>query len=180
MSTLFDKNKTFETYVVDKSNRFAVCACRETTEQLGIFNPLFIYGNAGTGKTHLLNATGICIKENFPDKNILFITAHQLSMNMVDFAKNDDMQKLRDKIDMVDVLIIDDIQYISGKPATQDCFFDVFNQLYAKKKQIIISSNIPPNHIPDLQERLYCRFVLGLVAQIEDHTPELKAKLLKD
>ena len=143
MLTLFDRNQTFETYAVGKSNEFAVTACHEIIEKLGkLFNPLFIYGNTGTGKTHLLNATGISIQERFPNKNILFMTADQLTKDIVDSIRNDAVQTFRERMDIIDVLIVDDIQSISGKTATQEEFYHIFNQMYDEKKQI---SNLPPD-----------------------------------
>lgn len=161
MLTLFDRNQTFETYAVGKSNEFAVTACHEIIEKLGGFNPLFIYGNTGTGKTHLLNATGISIQERFPNKNILFMTADQLTKDIVDSIRNDAVQTFRERMDIIDVLIVDDIQSISGKTATQEEFYHIFNQMYDEKKQIIISSNLPPDQMPEFEERLQSRFMRG-------------------
>ena len=180
MLTLFDRNQTFETYAVGKSNEFAVTACHEIIEKLGgLFNPLFIYGNTGTGKTHLLNATGISIQERFPNKIILLMTADQLTKDIVDSIRNDAVQTFRERMDIIDVLIVDDIQSISGKTATQEEFFHIFNQMYDEKKQIIISSNLSPDQMPEFEERLQSRFMRGVIAEIAPLTKELKIEIMK-
>ena len=140
---------------------------------------MFIYGNTGTGKTHLLNATGISIQERFPNKNILFMTADQLTKDIVDSIRNDAVQTFRERMDIIDVLIVDDIQSISGKTATQEEFYHIFNQMYDEKKQIIISSNLSPDQMPEFEERLQSRFMRGVIAEIAPLTKELKIEIMK-
>ena len=161
---LSDKNKlnekyTFENFVVGKSNQFVYAACRSVAENPGKkYNPLFIYGGVGLGKTHLLHAIGNYVRKNKRDLRILYVTSEQFTNDYIQALKADKTENankaFRDKYRDVDVLMIDDIQFIADKKSTQEEFFHTFNDLYQLDKQIIISSDKHPRNMETLEERL--------------------------
>lgn len=177
----FNTKYTFDNFVVGKSNQFVYTACRAVAENpASRFNPLFIYGGVGLGKTHLLHAIGNYINTNLKDKKIVYVTCENFINDYVYALKfnstNDTIiTNFRDKYRNVDVLMIDDIQFISEKKALQEEFFHTFNDLYQKNKQIIISSDRPPREISALEERLKSRFASGLIQDIQK--PDLETRI---
>lgn len=161
---------TFENYVVGKNNRFAATASLAAAETPGdCYNPLFLYGGPGLGKTHLMHAIGNFFLKNNPNKKVLYVTSEDFTNEVVEGIRSNatqSMQKLRDKYRTVDILMIDDIQFIIGKESTQEEFFNTFNKLLDFKKQIVISSDKPPKQMVILDERFRSRFEQGLMADI--------------
>ena len=179
----FDKKYTFDSFVVGKSNQ-VVCAAMQNVAQNpgGKFNPLFIYGGVGLGKTHLLHAVGNYLLEHRPDLNVLYVTCEKFSNDYIDTIKNSKDKSsidFRDKYRNVDVLMIDDIQFISKRIGTQEEFFHTFNDLYQNGKQIIMASDRPPKEINPLEERLKSRFSCGLIQDIGEPDYETKVAILK-
>lgn len=175
----------FESFVVGNSNRFAQAAALAVAENPGkIYNPLFIYGNSGLGKTHLMHAIGNYIKDN-SDKKVLYITSEQFINDYVAINRRDDKDENFEYVDLfkskyrdIDVLIIDDIQYLGGATETQKEFFQTFNSLHENKKQIIISSDSSPNDLKRLEDRLITRFSWGLTVDIFPPDYELRYEIL--
>ncbi len=171
---------TFDTFIVGSSNRFAHAASLAVAENDGIiYNPLFIWGNSGLGKTHLLSAISTRIKEKFPDKKIVLATCEAFTNEVIYCLQHGTMHKLREKYRNVDVLLIDDIQFIAGKEATQEEFFNTFNELYEKRKQIVLTSDRPPKDIDSIPERLVGRFEAGIIADIQPPEYETRIGILK-
>lgn len=167
---------TFDSYVVGPSNQFAHAAAQAVADSPGkTYNPLFIYGDVGLGKTHLMNAIGNNIIDNKPDINLMYARAEQFTNEFIYSMRNKRMDSFKEKFRNFDVLLIDDIQFIAGKSATQDELFHTFNSLYDKHNQIIFSSDRPPRDIADITERLRSRFGMGLIADIQ--TPEIETKI---
>lgn len=167
---------TFDSYVVGPSNQFAHAAAQAVADSPGkTYNPLFIYGDVGLGKTHLMNAIGNNIIDNKPDINLMYARAEQFTNEFIYSMRNKRMDSFKEKFRNFDVLLIDDIQFIAGKSATQDELFHTFNSLYDKHNQIIFSSDRPPRDIADITERLRSRFGMGLIADIQ--TPEIETKM---
>ena len=181
----FNEKYTFDNFVVGKSNQFVYAASRSVAENPGEkFNPLFIYGGVGLGKTHILNAIGNFVKQNSPDKKILYVTSEKFTNDYIDSLRaSKEKEKanvlFREKYRNVDILMIDDIQFISNKTSTQEEFFHTFNELYQKNKQIIISSDRPPREIATLEDRLRSRFASGLIQDIQAPDFETKIAILK-
>ena len=144
-----------------------------------VYNPLFIYGGVGLGKTHLLQAIGNEILKNFPDKKVKYVPAEKFTSGVVSSIKNQEMENFKSKFRSIDVLIIDDVQFLAGKEKTQEEFFHTFNTLYEKNKQIILSSDRPPKAIPALAERLRSRFEGGMIADISYPDFETRMAILK-
>jgi chromosomal replication initiator protein len=171
---------TFEQFVVGPSNRFAHAASLAVTEQPAkAYNPLFIYGPVGLGKTHLMQAIGHEITQRMPDVNVLYITSERFTNELINSIQNRTTLKFREKYRNVDVLLIDDIHFIGGKEATQEEFFHTFNTLYDNHKQIVVSSDRSPKEINKLEERLVSRFEWGLVTDIQPADFETRAAILK-
>lgn len=171
---------TFDTFVVGSNNRFAHAAAVAVAEMPAeAYNPLFLYGGVGLGKTHLMHAIGHQILSQNPDANLLYLTSEEFTNQVITAISKKTNQELRDKLRNVDVLMIDDIQFIAGKVATQEEFFHTFNQLYQMQKQIIISSDRSPREIATLEERLRSRFEWGLVADIQKPDYETRIAILK-
>jgi chromosomal replication initiator protein len=167
---------TFDSYVVGPSNQFAHAAAQAVADSPGnTYNPLFIYGGVGLGKTHLMNAIGNIIIDNKPDMKIMYARAEQFTNEFIYSMRNKRMDSFKEKFRNFDVLLIDDIQFIAGKSATQDEMFHTFNSLYDQHHQIIFSSDRPPKDIPDITERLRSRFGMGLIADIQP--PEVETKM---
>jgi chromosomal replication initiator protein len=167
---------TFETFVVGKSNEFAHAASRAVAEQPSkAYNPLFLYGGVGMGKTHLMHAIGHMIKKRNPATRLSYVSAEKFTIEVINSLRFDKMISFRDRFHTVDVLLVDDIQFISGKERTQEEFFHTFNALYEKQKQIVISSDCLPKDINSIEERLRSRFEWGLIADIQP--PDLETKI---
>ena len=165
--TNLNKRYSFKSFVVGSSNELAHAASLAVTKGLGkVYNPLFIYGGVGLGKTHLLQATGNEVLADSSDRKILYISSERLTAEIVESIKNKTIEDLKQRYAKLDLLIIDDIQFIAGKERTQDIFFGTFNELYGKNKQIVLSSDRPPSAIPALEERLRSRFEGGMIADI--------------
>jgi chromosomal replication initiator protein len=171
---------TFESFVVGSSNQFAQAACQAVGELPSrAYNPLFLYGGVGLGKTHLLHAVGHQIVRLFPGMTLLYLSAERFTNDLINAIRYDKTVEFRAKYRTIDVLLIDDIQFISGKERTQEEFFHTFNDLYDSRKQIVVSSDCPPKDIPEIEERLRSRFEWGLIADIQPPDFETRVAILK-
>ena len=172
---------TFDRFVVGPSNSFAYAAALAVAEQPSeVYNPLFIYGSVGLGKTHLMNAIGNFILTEDPEKNIMITTAEKFTNELIDsIVKKKDTSTLRERMRGVDVLMVDDIQFLSKTKATQEEFFHTFNELHNAHKQIILSSDRPPKEIPTIEERLRSRFEWGLIVDIGKPDYETRVAILR-
>ena len=171
-----DPNKNFENFVIGKSNNLAYQASQKVCEQIAHYNPLFIYGGIGMGKTHLLNAIGLKMKEN---NKIMFISAERFMYHFIKSIRNNEMVKFKDSFRTPDLFIIDDIQFVIGKEAMQEEFFHTFNALIDKGSQIVISSDRAPIKLTKIQERIKSRFSGGLVVDIQQSDFDLRLSILK-
>ncbi len=176
---------TFDTFVVGSNNKFAHAASLAVAESPGkIYNPLFLYGGVGLGKTHLMYAITHHIKQKHPDRNILYVTSIDFTNEVIEAIRKgksdvDYMNRLREKYRSIDVLLLDDIQWIIGRDSTQEEFFHIFNTLYSAGKQIIISSDRPPKDMPTLEDRFKSRFEWGLMADIQSPDYETRVAILR-
>ncbi len=167
---------TFENFVVGPSNQFAEAAARAVAETPGKhYNPLFIYGGVGLGKTHLITAIGNAVIDQRSDMNIIYVSAEQFTNEVVSAIRHEKMSELKHKYRSVDLLLLDDIHFIANKTQTQEEFFHTFNAIYERQKQIVMSSDRPPKEIGAVTDRLRSRFSMGLIADIQP--PELETKV---
>lgn len=183
-----DKNKltneyydlTFDTFIVGPSNNFAHAACVAVAAKPAYaYNPLFIYGNSGLGKTHLINAIANEISKKNPNANIVYVKGDEFTNEMIESIRLNTNMAFREKYRKADVLLVDDIQFIGGKEATQEEFFHTFNTLYESKKQIILTSDRPPKDIATLEDRLKTRFEWGLTADVQPPDYETRIAIVK-
>jgi len=171
---------TFESFIVGSSNELAHAAALAVSENLGaVYNPLFLYGGVGLGKTHLLQSIGNAVLKKHSRKRVRYVTSEQFTSEIVSAIRKQGMQDIKDEYRWVDLLIIDDVQFISGKVKTQEEFFYTFNALYEKNKQIVLSSDRPPSAIPTLEERLRSRFEGGMIADISVPDYETRLAILR-
>jgi len=179
VSNLNDKY-TFDTFVVGKNNKFAHSAALAVAENPGNdFNPLFLYGNSGVGKTHLMHAIGNYIKKIDPTKKVLYSTSEAFTNEVIKNIRENSTYKLREKYRNVDCLLLDDVQFLINKEATQDEFFNTFNELHSENKAIVLSSDKQPRDIEEISDRLRTRFQSGLTASIESPDYETRAAILQ-
>lgn len=177
---LFDSAFRFDNFVVGANNNIAFSSSRATAEHPGqTYNPLFLYGNVGLGKTHLMQAIGNEIMEKFPDKCVLYLPTSKLIDEIVAALRSNKLPNLLKKFEEVDVLLIDDIQFLADKEKTQEIFYNIFNDFQLKKKQIILSSDRPPKELIHIEPRLKSRFALGLVADIQAPDFETRIAILQ-
>ncbi len=173
----------FSTFVVGSSNQFAHSASLAVAESPGqVYNPLYLYGRPGLGKTHLMHSIGHFILEQDPNKKVLYVTSEEFTNEVIESIRSGNaasMSKLREKYRTVDVLMVDDVQFIIGKESTQEEFFHTFNVLHSARKQIIISSDRPPKEINDLDERFRSRFEWGIIADIQPPDYETRMAILR-
>ncbi len=175
-------NLSFDNFVEGESNKFASTVAKSIAKRPGAtaFNPLFIHGGVGVGKTHLAHAVGLEVKNNLPDKVVLYLSSEKFIQQFVSAAKSQNKTDFQNFYQMVDVLIIDDIQFLSGKAATQDSFFHIFDYLHQNGKQIILTSDKAPVDIQDIQERIVSRFKWGLSAEVKSPDFDTRRKIIVD
>ena len=171
-----DQNKSFDNFVIGASNKLAYEASKKVSENISHYNPLYLYAGVGMGKSHLLNAIGLKLKEKY---KVTFISAERFMYHFVKSIKMNDMVKFKDNFRNTNVLIIDDIQFMNGKEAMQEEFFHTFNSLIEKGSQIIISADRAPNKLMKIQERIKSRFSGGLVVDIQNPEYDLRLKIVK-
>ena len=171
-----DPNKNFDNFITGPSNRLAFEASKKVSQDVSHYNPLYLYGGVGMGKTHLLNSIGLSLKEK---NKVMFISAERFMYQFVKSIKSNEMVKFKEYFRNTDILLIDDIQFMNGKEAMQEEFFHTFNALIEKGSQVIVSADRPPNKLTRIQERIKSRFSGGLVVDIQNPDYELRYKIIK-
>ncbi len=171
-----DPNKNFDNFITGHSNKLAFEASKKVSQDVSHYNPLYLYGGVGMGKTHLLNSIGLSLKEK---NKVMFISAERFMYQFVKSIKSNDMVKFKEYFRNTDILLIDDIQFMNGKEAMQEEFFHTFNALIEKGSQVIVSADRPPNKLTRIQERIKSRFSGGLVVDIQNADYELRYKIIK-
>lgn len=173
---------TFETFIEGNSNKLSRSVAEAVADNPAktVFNPLFIHGNSGVGKTHLANAIGLRIKEQYPEKRVLYVSAHLFQIQYTDSVRNNNTNDFINFYQTIDVLIIDDIQEFAGVVKTQNTFFHIFNHLHQNGKQLILTSDLPPVLLQGMEERLLTRFKWGMVAELEKPSVELRKDILRN
>lgn len=178
---LFDPSYRFESFIAGANNQFAFSAAKAVAEAPGTaYNPLFLYGNVGLGKTHLMQAVGNEIMEKFPEKVVIYLPSTKLVEEIIQALRNNKMSAFQKKFENVDVLLVDDIQFLADKEKTQEAFHNLFNDFHMRKKQVIISSDRPPKELLHIEPRLKSRFALGLVADIQAPDFETRIAILQE
>ena len=179
-SKLFNPKFNFENFVVGGNNRFAYAASLAVAESPAeAYNPLFLYGGSGLGKTHLMQAIGIQVIKNDPTSNVLYISSETFTNELIEAINTQNTNQFKEKYRNIDILLIDDIQFLEGKEAPQEEFFHTFNTLYENNKQIVISSDRPPSNLQKLDERLTTRFGFGITADVQPADFETRVAILK-
>ena len=179
-SKLFNPKFNFENFVVGGNNRFAYAASLAVAESPAeAYNPLFLYGGSGLGKTHLMQAIGIQVIKNDPTSNVLYISSETFTNELIEAINTQNTNQFKEKYRNIDILLIDDIRFLEGKEATQEEFFHTFNTLYENNKQIVISSDRPPSNLQKLDERLTTRFGFGITADVQPADFETRVAILK-
>lgn len=179
-SKLFNPKFNFENFVVGGNNRFAYAASLAVAESPAeAYNPLFLYGGSGLGKTHLMQAIGIQVIKNDPTSNVMYISSETFTNELIEAINTQNTNQFKEKYRNIDILLIDDIQFLEGKEATQEEFFHTFNTLYENNKQIVISSDRPPSNLQKLDERLTTRFGFGITADVQPADFETRVAILK-
>ncbi|MDD3119781.1 MAG: chromosomal replication initiator protein DnaA [Candidatus Gracilibacteria bacterium] len=178
---IINQRYRFDNFVVGASNQLPYAACEAVSRKPGkTYNPLFIYGDVGLGKTHLLQATGNSIKDKYKDSNVVYTTADRFVNDYVSSVKAKNVDKLREKYRAIDVLIVDDIQFLAGKKQTQEELYNIFNLMYESSKQIILSSDRPPKELTELEARLRSRFEWGITVDIGSPDYETRLAILQE
>ncbi|MEW6708258.1 MAG: chromosomal replication initiator protein DnaA [Candidatus Riflebacteria bacterium] len=178
--SMFNSKYCFDSFVVGKSNQFAYAVCQSVTRNPGtLHNPVFIYGGVGLGKTHLMHAIGQATINHNPKARVAYLSSETFTNEFIDSLKDKKAEAFRSKYRKIDLLLIDDVQFFAGKEQTQEEFFHTFNELFQQKKQIVLTSDSPPEKIQKLEERLASRFAMGVVVDIQPPDLEMRAAILK-